>query len=94
MTSTTTARGEELAPRRGLSLSAPATVRLSASAGGGRALELTAGSVQSQLDGQPAVLPVAPELVGDQLLVPLRFVAETFEHRVDWEPPPKIAWGR
>jgi len=90
------APADVLAPRLGLSLSALAdgTVRLSTSAAGGPALELTAGSLQAQLDGQPAVLPVAPEVVDGQLLVPLRFVAETFGHRVDWESTPRIAWSR
>jgi len=57
-------------------------------------LLLSAGSRQAVLDGATITLPVAPAMVKDKLLIPLRFVAEAFGHRVDWEALPRIAWVR
>jgi len=59
-----------------------------------RTLLLSAGSRQAVLDGATITLPVAPVTVKGKMLVPLRFVAEAFGHRVDWEPLPRIAWVR
>jgi len=57
-------------------------------------LLLSAGSRQAVLDGARITVPVAPVTVKGKMLVPLRFVAEAFGHRVDWEPLPRIAWVR
>jgi len=59
-----------------------------------RRLVLSAGSRHAVLDGERITLRVAPAMAGGQLLVPLRFVAETFGHQVIWEGPPRIAWVR
>ncbi len=57
-------------------------------------LLLSAGSRQAVLDGVTITVPVAPVTVKGKMLIPLRFVAEAFGHRVDWEPLPRIAWVR
>ncbi len=57
-------------------------------------LVVSAGSRQAVLDGQRIHLPVAPLMVKGELLVPLRFVAETFGRKVIWEALPRIAWVR
>ncbi len=58
------------------------------------ALVLSAGSNEAVRDGQPVRMAVAPRFGGRELLVPLRFVAETFGHKVIWEALPRIAWVR
>ena len=57
-------------------------------------LLLSTGSRQAVLDGATITLSVAPVMVNGKMLIPLRFVAEAFGHRVDWEPLPRIAWVR
>jgi len=83
----------ELAQRLGVVAKAgsPGQVELASDA---HRLLLSAGSRHAVLDGATITLPVAPTMVKDKLLVPLRFVAEAFGHRVDWEPLPRIAWVR
>ncbi len=56
-----------------------------------RRLVLSAGSRQAVLDGATIALPVAPVMVKGELLVPLRFVAETFGRRVTWDARARIA---
>lgn len=57
-------------------------------------LLLSAGSREALLDGEPIRLPVAPVMSNGEVLVPLRFVAETFGREVTWEAAPRIAWVR
>ncbi len=60
----------------------------------GLKLVLSAGATKAVLNGRQVPVPVAPAMAGGQLLVPLRFVAETFGRRVIWEAPGRIAWVR
>jgi len=53
--------------------------------GRGRTVSLTIGSTQATIDGQPATLDVAPFLVGDRTLVPLRFIAQALGATVNWD---------
>jgi len=69
----------------------PGQVELASDA---HSLLLSAGSRQAVVDGATIALPVAPVMVNGKMLIPLRFVAEAFGHRVDWEPLPRIAWVR
>ncbi len=57
-------------------------------------LVLSVGSNEAVLDGEPLRMALAPRFGSRKLLVPLRFVAEAFGHRVDWEPLARIAWVR
>ena len=52
--------------------------------GNGRTVSLTIGSTQATVNGQPQILDVAPFLVGDRTLVPLRFVAQSLGASVNW----------
>lgn len=49
---------------------------------------LTIGSPVAFVDGRQVDLDVPPQIVDGRTLVPLRFVAEAFGRRVDWEPKP------
>ncbi|MBY6277694.1 copper amine oxidase N-terminal domain-containing protein [Symbiobacterium thermophilum] len=46
------------------------------------------GSPVAFVDGRQVDLDVPPQIVDGRTLVPLRFVAEAFGRRVDWEPKP------
>jgi hypothetical protein len=81
----------ELAQRLGVVAKAGSAGQL-ALASEAHSLALSPGSQQAVLDGATITLPVAPVTVKGKMLVPLRFVAEAFGHRVDWEPLPRIAW--
>ena len=83
----------ELAQRLALVAKAglPGQVELASDA---HTLLLSAGSREAVLDGERIHLPVAPVVVKGELLVPLRFVAETFGRKVVWEAVPRIAWVR
>jgi hypothetical protein len=52
--------------------------------GAGRTVSLTIGSTQATVNGQPSSLDVAPFLVGDRTLVPLRFIAQSLGASVNW----------
>lgn len=52
--------------------------------GNGRTVSLTIGSTQATVNGQSQILDVAPFLVGDRTLVPLRFIAQSLGASVDW----------
>jgi hypothetical protein len=50
----------------------------------GRTVSLTIGSLQATVNGQPETLDVAPFLVGERTLVPLRFIATALGAGVNW----------
>ena len=52
--------------------------------GRGRTISLTIGSTQAVIDGQSTTLDVAPFIVGDRTLVPLRFIAQSLGSIVNW----------
>lgn len=52
--------------------------------GRGRTVSLRIGSTQATVDGQPTTLDVAPFIVGQRTLVPLRFIAQSLGASVNW----------
>jgi hypothetical protein len=50
----------------------------------GRTVSLSIGSLQATVNGQPETLDVAPFLVGERTLVPLRFIASALGAGVNW----------
>jgi Copper amine oxidase N-terminal domain len=52
--------------------------------GNGRTISLRIGSTQAVVNGQPAILDVAPFVVGSRTLVPLRFIAQSLGASVNW----------
>jgi hypothetical protein len=53
--------------------------------GKGRTISLTIGSTTAVVNGQQQILDVAPFVVGDRTLVPLRFVAQSLGAQVNWD---------
>lgn len=58
--------------------------QINATAPGGRSVQLTIGSTNAEINNRAATLDVAPFLVGDRTLVPLRFVSESLGSTVNW----------
>lgn len=54
--------------------------------GQGQQLQLTIGQKTAQVNGAPLALDYPPTIVNDRTLVHVRFVAEAFGCRVDWDP--------
>jgi hypothetical protein len=52
--------------------------------GRGKTISLTIGSTQATVNGQPTTLDVAPFVVSQRTLVPLRFVSESLGAIVNW----------
>jgi hypothetical protein len=50
----------------------------------GRTVSLTIGSLQATVAGRPETLDVAPFLVGERTMVPLRFIASALGAGVNW----------
>lgn len=46
---------------------------------------LTVGQAQALVNGNPVALPVAPQIVNDRTMVPLRFIAEALGGTVEWD---------
>jgi hypothetical protein len=53
--------------------------------GSGRTISLTIGSTTAYVNGKREYLDVAPFLVGDRTLVPLRFIAQSLGANVNWD---------
>jgi len=53
-------------------------------------VELTVGSDIAYRNGSAVKLDVAPKITGDRVLVPLRFVSEAMECKVDWDESSRI----
>ena len=53
--------------------------------GNGRSISLRIGSNAAIVDGSQQMLDVAPFLVGERTLVPLRFVSQALGANVDWD---------
>lgn len=51
----------------------------------GHTLNLTVGSTTAGFDGQEVLLPRAPEIINEEIMVPLRFIYERFGAQVDWQ---------
>ncbi len=50
----------------------------------GKTVKITLNDTNAQVDGKTVQLAKAPRLIDDLMYVPLRFVAEAFEAKVDW----------
>lgn len=48
-------------------------------------IDMNVGSTEVLVDGEPASIDVPPMLVGETVMVPVRFVAETFSRNVTWD---------
>lgn len=46
---------------------------------------LTVGSTQALVNGRPVTLEIAPQIVNDRTMVPLRFIAEALGGTVEWD---------
>jgi hypothetical protein len=57
----------------------------------GMRIRLTIGSTTYVVDGETKEMDVAPEIVGDRTMVPLRFVAEALGAEVGWNPDTRTA---
>ncbi len=53
--------------------------------GNGRTISLTIGSTTAVVNGKQQILDVAPFVVGDRTLVPLRFIAQSLGAQVNWD---------
>jgi hypothetical protein len=51
----------------------------------GSKIQLWIGKTEADKDGQKIPLDVAPEVVNDRTFIPLRFVAEAFGCKVEWD---------
>ena len=47
-------------------------------------IKLTIGVTKTYVNNEPIELDVAPKIVNDRTLIPLRFIAENFGFKVDW----------
>ena len=83
--------GRTLAPIRAVAESLGAEVTWNEDTQGimitdnGIKIEMTIGSVTAYVNGTEIVLDTAPEIRNDRTLVPVRFIAESFELNVDWD---------
>ncbi len=63
--------------------------QLKQSAGLNHKIVLYIGKTTAYVDEKPQTLDVAPRLVGDYTMLPIRFVGEALEMKVDWSPSAK-----
>ena len=63
--------------------------QLKQSAGLNHKIVLYIGQTTAYVDEEPQTLDVAPRLVGDYTMLPIRFVGEALEMQVDWSPSAK-----
>ena len=59
--------------------------QINATGRGRRTISLTIGSTQAMVGGEPAVLDVAPFIVGATTYVPLRFISQALGASVNWD---------
>ena len=50
----------------------------------GKELKLKVGSNTAYVDGNVAAIDAAPVIRNDRMLLPIRFISESFGYRVDW----------
>ena len=53
---------------------------------GDKNIVLTIDSDVMMVNGQPVQIPVAPQVIGDRTMVPVRFIAENLGVQVDYQP--------
>ncbi|HSW10048.1 MAG TPA: stalk domain-containing protein [Bacillota bacterium] len=51
-----------------------------------RRIQLRVGAQEALVDGRPVRLPASPRMVGERVMAPLRFVAESMGSFVAWDP--------
>lgn len=56
----------------------------------GKNVKLKIGTDEALVDGKSVKMPVAPEIVNESTMVPLRFVSETLGAKVEWENATRI----
>lgn len=61
---------------------------------GGDSLSLTIGSAMAALNGFPVKLDAAPQIAGERLFVPVRFVAQALGARVQYDAADRIVFIR
>jgi hypothetical protein len=52
---------------------------------GENTIQLDIGKTVALINGQPKLLPVAPEIKSGRTFVPLRFIGESFGATIDWD---------
>ena len=52
---------------------------------GGEEIILVIGSLTAKLNGEETLLDVAPVIMNDRTMLPIRFIAESFGFTVDWD---------
>ena len=50
----------------------------------GTVITMTIGSTTATINGEPAEMLAAPELINDSTLIPVRFISENLGMTVDW----------
>lgn len=68
------------------------SVTLSARGAGAKSVVLLPGARNAVANGKALVLPAVPKKQGDDLVIPVRAVAEYFGASVKWDPVARIAW--
>lgn len=75
-----------------LTVATDGKVTIASSGHGVKRLALTAGQCRAEGTAGAVNLPVPPQQMGDDVLIPVRAVAEYFGYKVTWKPIPKMAW--
>ncbi len=68
------------------------SVTLSARGAGAKSVVLLPGARNAVANGKTLGLPTVPKKQGDDLVIPVRAVAEYFGATVKWDPVARIAW--
>ena len=68
------------------------SVTLSTRGAGGKSVVLLPGARNAAANGKALGLPIAAKKQGDDLVIPVRAVAEYFGATVEWDPIARIAW--
>lgn len=56
----------------------------------GKTMVVKANSKEAMVDNKKVILPTTPEMKNGRLIVPLRFITESFECKVDWDKDTKM----
>lgn len=58
----------------------------------GDEVKLVIGKTEAYFNGEPHALDAAPEIIGGRTMLPIRFVAESFNFAVAWDGNTKTVW--
>lgn len=53
-------------------------------------IRLTTGNTTAYLNGEPQTLDTAPQVINDRTMLPIRFIAESFDFNVGWDQSEKL----